>query len=424
MDPRLRQFSRVAAVASLCVALVAPWGADAQEEEDPEEAEADAEEEEPPPDREVDDGVLPGLESEAGSLRVGVVIQTGFDLRPNQVEGKRNTFTLERARLRLGGHLGTEKLTYLLVGDAAAGVGLETRPGAPGSEVLPDDGEVEVPFLLDARLRFQIPKIGVSFAIGRFVPKWGLTMPERVTELGAVAYPLYVHGGVGSLGTFRSLGAEVELAVWKHLRAGGGIFNGGRNTWLDDNDRKDMVAFITVLPVAGLEIRASGLFAFPEVVGGVRDDGSEIERGQETRILPVLEARYRDYGFDVMAGAAGAIVTRHEDDTRENTNAVGVLGHLGYVIIGDWFQLMGRFEWWEPDEGESGDTQMRVTAGPQLRIEGIHAQLNINYIQDFFEGARGMCVSYLDLDSCLEGELPAEAQESAATILVEFALDL
>ncbi len=367
---------------------------------------------------------LPIIETSAASMRIGFTIQAGFDFLPNQVEGKRNSFTLQRARLRLDGHVLSKNLSYLLEGDAMCGIDSGIRKGAPGSEVLPRDGDQEVPFLLDAVLTWTLPKIGLSFSIGRFIPKWGLTMTEKVSELGAVNYPIYVQGAPHSLGSFRNIGIDVELELRDYLRVGGSVLNGGVNTWLDDNDRKDMLVYFTITPIPGLEIRPAGLFAFPNVEDGVRRDESPIEKGQETHIMPTLEARYRDYGLDLMIGGALDVAFRHEDDEREDYMAIGFMGHVGYLLIGDWFQLMARAEWWEPDDNVQDDEQLRITVGPQVRLESIHAQLNINYVQDMFESEQAMCVTYLDQPACDDLDGVPEAKKDASTILIQFVLDI
>jgi hypothetical protein len=315
-------------------------------------------------------------------------------------------------------------LSYLVQGDAISGFLPATRKGASGAEILPENGELDVPFLLDARLSWKIESIGLTFSIGRFIPKWGLSMPEKVTGLGAISYPLYVFGAKDSLGVFRNIGVEAQFEVVEVFHLGGGVWNGGLNTWLDDNDRKDMTVFFTLTPLPGFELRASSLFAFPNVKDGVSQEMVPIEKGVETHIVPILEARYRDFGLDLMVGGAVGVVFRHEDDMRDDYEAYGFMGHVGYLLLGDWFQLMGRFEWWEPNSEISRDDQMRFTVGPQFLIESIHAGLNLNYIQDMFASKRQMCEIYLDLDTCQDQELPKEAQNNAATIYIQFFLDL
>jgi hypothetical protein len=359
-----------------------------------------------------------------GSLKIGVLVQPGFEILPNNLPRKRNGFSLHRTRISLEGHFISKNLRYLVMGDALNGFEAATRETGPGSETRPGEGDPVVPFLLDAVISWQLAQIGMTISFGRFVPKWGLLMPERASRLGAILYPLYIHGGKGSLGIFRNIGLDVELEIKEFLRVGGGIFNGGKNSWRDENDRKDFVAHIDVTPLSGFTIRASTLFAFPEVQGGITADGTTIENGYETVISPIVEARYQDFGLDVMAGFAAAIVRRHDNDIRQDYKSYGVMGHLGYILVGDWFQLMLRGEWWEPDTKTSHDDQVRITAGPQFFIENLGAQLSINYVQDIFFDKTTMCETYLGLTTCGAFEIPPEAQKKASTILVQFTVDL
>lgn len=362
--------------------------------------------------------------SARASLRLGILLQPGFEVFPNHLNGSRNGFALHRTRIRLEGHFISKNLSYLITGDALNGFEGATRRNGPGSETRPKEGEPQVPFLLDGLVRLHLPQFGIVFTFGRFCPKWGLLMPEKVAALGAISYPLYVHGAKNSLGIFRNIGLEAELEIKEFLHVGGGVYNGGVNSWLDDNDRKDFVAHIDITPLTGLAIRASALFAFPEANGGIRLDGTAIERGHETFISPILEARYQDFGFDVMAGFASAIIKRHDNDIRRDYNSYGVMGHIGYILVGDWFQLMVRGEWWEPNTQTPDDEQVRITAGPQFLIENLSAFLSINYIQDIFFSKSAMCETYLRLDACGEFDRPPEAQNNASTIILQFTIQL
>jgi hypothetical protein len=364
------------------------------------------------------------IESEHGLMNVGLILQAGFEGYPNRLEGERNSFALQRARLQLDGYLISKNLRYLFTGDATAGVGLNIRQGAPGAEIYPDNSDTDVPFLLDARIDWHIPKIGLTISIGRFIPKWTLSMPHRVTRLGAINYPLYVYGAKNSPGPFRNVGAEVDIEIHPAVHAGGGIFNGGKNTWLDDNDRKDLMVYVSVAPIAGFSIRAASLFQFNEVFNGFDSLGNPIEHGQETHLTPSIETRFQDYGLDLMAGFAIDLAIRHDKDIRQDYESYGFLAHAGYLLLGDWLQLMARLEWWEPDNETTNDEQWRITVGPQLLIKDIHARLNINFIQDIFAGNRAMCETYLGLEDCnILSEIP-EAQNNASTILLQLSLDI
>lgn len=399
-------------------------GPPAADEESPATDEPPAADEEPDADATAETPETEVISAAHGSMRVGAILQAGFEFLPDARAGDRNSFDLQRARLLLDGHLVSENLRYLLTGDATEGLAADRRPGAPGSEMVTDRPGADVPFLLDARITWRVPAIGVSISAGRFVPAWGLTMQSRPTRLGAIAYPLYVHGAEGSIGRFRNVGLDAQIRVVDFLAFEAGLFNGGRNTFGDDNDAKDVIAGILLEPVAGLRIRAASFFAFPTAIGATRQDGSAIAGGTETHIQPIVEARYTDFGFDVMIGGAASFVERHEADTRDDTYSMGGMAHLGYLLVGDWFQLFVRGEIWEPDVGIAEDDQLRITAGPQLFLEGIHSQIRINYLYDRFGGAAAMCRVYLGVPACSgAADVPA-AKRNASTVMIQAAVDL
>jgi hypothetical protein len=369
------------------------------------------------------DGKTPAVASGYTDMRIGLILQTGYEFLPDQVKNRRNSFEVQRARLSIDGHLLSEDFTYLFVADAVGGFDIPAETGAPGSEIFGSDGEGDVPFLLDARLGWSLPGTGISFWIGRFVPSWGLLMPEKPSRLGAIAYPLYLHGGENAIGRFRNAGAQAQIDLTGFLQLGGGVFNGGVNTWRDDNDSKDLLVFATVKPISGLVVRASSFFSFPQVKDGIDENQGSINNGRETHFSPVLEARFLEYGFDLMIGAAADIALRHEDDIRKDYQAYGFMGHVGFLVIGDWLELMGRAEWWEPNSQTNRNAQLRISAGPQLLVESIHLQIYVNYIHDDYESSASMCRNYLNLSNC-DIDAPTQAKNNANSLLIQFTLDM
>jgi hypothetical protein len=368
---------------------------------------------------------LPAVITEEGvSMRLGLLVQAGLDAYPNQQEGHRNTFRLHRARVRLGGHLLSKNFKYRFEGDGAAAAGVIAPLNAPGTEMRSSTGGIEVPFVLDAFVSLAIPQIHLTFTFGRFIPKWGLLMPASPSDLGVFLYPLYVHGDPASIGPFRDIGLDAKLDVYRGLSIGGGVHNGGVNSWQDDNDRKDLSAFVSIHSRKGFDLRAAGLFKFPRSLDAVDVLGDEIENAEETHIAPCVEARYRNYGLDLMAGFAMNFVFRDEDDAREDYRSTGAFVHAGYLIVGDWLELAVRGEWWDPSDEEGDDDRWRIIAGPVLRIENVHLRLGVNYVQDIFPNERAMCENYLGLDSCDELESVPEAKDMAGTILLQVTLEL
>jgi hypothetical protein len=375
------------------------------------------------------DGVVV-VESRAGSIALGAIVQVGYEYLPDEADGERNAFALHHAAIALEGALAAAGLSLELAGDAAAGVIPNGRRYGPGGEMRSEEG---VPFVTDAALTWRLPVIGAAIRIGRFVPSWGLSMPARPTRLGAVSYPLYVFGNAHSLGRFRNLGLEARVEVVDWLAVEGGVFNGGVNSFAEADDYKDVVAGLRLRPAPGLEIRAAAFFAFAasDLAVAQLAPGERAPTGAERRIQPILEASYRDHGFDVILGGALDIVHRADRDQRPDHRALGAMGHLGYMIVGDWLELFARVDIFDPSDRTGDDEQLRVTAGPQFHIEGLHGQIRLNYILDRFGGRRAMCETYLEEVGCSEalpgfepGDVPSEAKRYASTLVLQLGVDL
>jgi len=369
------------------------------------------------------------LKTSEGAISAGLAIQTGYEFLPDADVDDQSSFVLPRARFFLDGFLFSKQIVFHLSGDAISGIRLQGRRFGPGSEKHSDNLDKDVPFLLDAAIIWDVPLIDARITIGRFVPAWGIMMSTRFTRLGAINYPLYLHGSIGSVGRFRNVGAQAEIDVVDWITVIGGIYNGGKNSWIDDNDAKDFLAGVHLNPIDGLNINASCFFAFPKIQNGVDSDGELFSKGVEQRVQPILEARYQDYGFDIILGGAADIVTRSSRDLRRDYVSFGFLGHLGYTIVGDWLQLFARFDVWEPNTVYKNDERFRLTVGPQFFLDGIHAQIRINYLYDYFGSVRSMCRNYIEAEACYEPgadahKIAPSAKRNADTLMIYFAVDI
>lgn len=368
--------------------------------------------------------------SPVGALALGADVRVGYAYLPDESPGERNAFALHHAAIAVEGSLGAAAIDVLLGGDAAAGVVPAARRYGPGGEMRPSG---EVPFLTDAAITWRIPAIGAALTVGRFVPAWGIAMPDRPARQGAISYPLYVHGNASSLGRFRNLGLEARADVAGWLSAFGGVFNGGVNSFGDDDDYKDVLVGAALRPAPGLEIRAAAFFAFARSdleLPGLEEGGLPPE-GAQRHVQPILEARYRDRGLHFLLGGALDDVRRASRDPRDDVLAFGVTGHAGVIVVGDWLELFARVDYFDPDAGSGRDDQLRVTAGPQVYLDGLHGQIRVNYAFDRFGGERAMCETYLEEVGCARpqpgfeaGEPAAGAKRTASTVLVEIGVDI
>ena len=375
------------------------------------------------------DGVVL-VRSRRGSIAVGAFAQAGYEYLPDESPGERNTFALHHAARVVEGTLESADLDLVVAGDAAAGLVPGARRYGPGGEMRSTE---DVPFVTDAAITWRIPAIGASLTIGRFVPSWGLTMPERPTRLGAGGYPLYVHGNAASLGRFRNLGLEARADVVGWLSVIGGVYNGGVNSFADADDYKDVLAGISLRPARGLEIRAASFFAFEksDLALAALPEGERAPTTAERHIQPIAEARYRDHGLDLLVGGALDVVHRADRDPRGDLVAFGATGHVGYRVVGDWFELFARLDYFDPDAESGGDDQLRVTAGPRFLLDGDHGQIGVSYSLDRFGSRRAMCETYLEEVGCAAplpgfeaGDVPDEAKRYASTVILQFGADL
>jgi hypothetical protein len=362
------------------------------------------------------------MEGDRGSLTLKLLVQGGLQVFPNQQEGGRTSFAIERAQIGLFGHLISENFTYLVLGDAASSM-QSVSPTLPGSETASGNGGT-VPFLLDALVRFRVPVISLLITFGRFIPSFGLAMGEDPDKLGQALYPLYLIGGKNALGPFRDVGLEMEIQLGKAVFLGGGVFNGGFNMWKDDNDRKDFLACFTIRPSAAFQLRASSLFKFRNVENGVDQLNEPIDHGVETHLTPSLEARYKNFGVDVMAGYAMDFTIRDDQDTRQDDQSMGAFGHLGYLFLGDLLELAAAFDWWDPSVTTPNDHRYRIIVGPAVHLETPRLSFRVSYIQDLFSDKASMCESYLGINDCTTDEAIAASQKTASTILFEVILAL
>jgi len=370
------------------------------------------------------------VKSRHGEIALGAFAQVGYEYLPDEADGRRNAFALHHAALALEGTLASANLSLELAGDTAAGVVPGARHYGPGGEARSDE---DVPFVTDAAITWRIPAIGAAFRIGRFVPRWGILMRERPTRLGAISYPLYVHGNADSIGRFRNLGLDARVEVLDWLAVEGGVFNGGFNSFADADDYKDVLVGLWLHPASGFEIRAASFFAFEASDLAVAElaPGQRAPSGAERHIQPILEARYRDRGFDLIVGGALDIVRRADHDLRPDHIALGAVGHIGYMIVGDWLELFARVDIFDPSDITRDDEHLRLTAGPQFYVGGIHGQIRLNYMLDRFGSRTAMCRTYLEDAGCAEplpglepGDPPAEAKRYASTLILQFGFDI
>lgn len=206
-------------------------------------------------------------------------------------------FTLDRAYLTVFGHIVSERIGYF------------GRFGASESE----DG------ILDAKMSFR-PVSYITINFGRFIPHITLFSARDPKELLFTSRPLmdelvycdkdleccpFASFGFAPIHTFRELGLEAH-ADWGYGEVYMGVFNGlDTKGWEDNNTAKDFYFAFNAIPIKGLVIKLSGLYAQP-LEAAETDEQSEkdaivwalipgVEWNSSFGLLVASEYAYREY---------------------------------------------------------------------------------------------------------------------------------
>jgi hypothetical protein len=73
-------------------------------------------------------------------------------------------------------------------------------------------------------------------------------------------------------------------------------------------------------------------------------------------------------------------------------DGIGAWFHVGYLFkdllaAGADFELVARFDYFDPDINTADNGQMRVTFGPHFLLEGLHSQIRLNYMFNISQSA-------------------------------------
>ncbi len=364
------------------------------------------------------------IESKYGSIAVGLILQAryravflgdvqdgyGGYLWTNPVGGENTEthFEVQRARLVLGGHLVSTKLQYFLEVDV-----FESINGYEGGSPF------GFPFWQQVKIGYQLgstDKFTSMLWVGRMRPGFSLLLERPVHMLGAVEYPMYMMETAGMLGAvgqinmmpWNQTGIEWDAMFLKMLRLTIGMFNGPVGVqWDDENDHKDFLIKFAYAPEGkGITIGLNLWLGFPRTINTQTANVDEAD----TKVLLGLEGGYESGPFRVMGELMFGLLKVHGGHRRnagpppaqlnygqDTAKALGFWVHFGYTIK-DLVEIMVRFDMFDPvlpggaarfvapvpgaPEDEVNDMRIRLTLGPQFRIEKLNSVISLNYLLD------------------------------------------
>ncbi len=307
-----------------------------------------------------------------GSVKVGFVLQVGMDWieRPQAAD----TFEIKptRARLLLSGFVIDRKIEYFLQFDGVQGL-QSILPDSAGEKRIAstkaEPASPGVPFLLDMTLLFKfIPKTTIK--VGRYLSQFMYMMPRNTADLYMISYPLVLY----KLGVWRQFSIE-SMTETRYLDVIVGLYNGPPNNWGDDNKYKDYNLKIRVKPAPWIHVGAFVWVGMPRATAEASTKlyAVDVTYGGEIYI------HFWEDRVKLLAEGLARSRLDHLSRWRDSGTAYGLYVH-GSVQLTRQFELLGRFDFFDPSSSVRSDMGYWVTGGVNWLVDGIHAKLSVNYI--------------------------------------------
>jgi len=288
-------------------------------------------------------------------------------------------FTLDRAYLAAFGHVVSERIGYF------------ARFGRSESE----EG------ILDVKMSFR-PASYITINLGRFTPHITLFSARDPKELPFTSRPLMDelpyckedipccpfagYGYAPLLHTLRNLGLEAH-ADWGYGEVYMGAFNGfDTDGWEDNNTAKDFYFAFNAIPIKGLNIKLSTIYAQPLEVAKTADHSEKdaivwalipgIEWDSNFGLILASEYAYREYQPSVSGEGIPDLVS--------SMFVYGLLG-FGFDMFEFPLTLLAQVDYFDPNtdnaSGHAGrkDELWRIAGGLAYQIAGQSAVIRADY---------------------------------------------
>ena len=303
----------------------------------------------------------PAPAPEAGGVSVGVGdlrISGIFQAVGKFIHAKNNntdTFDMKRARIFLIGSIVPDKVKYVFQGDAA-----------------------NSPWLLDARIIFVDALPSTDIQVGRFLPNYTYYMPQLVSKLDFIEYPLLT----STFAMWRQVGLQSTT------KFSGGSFNFGllnssglansvdahsyQNTWTDGDNWKSLLLRGNLNPSDN--VQTSVYFV--------------TSRERATATEPIGAGEYwtvaKAGGFLKVSGNGLTTIIEGLFAKEGRFKGYAVYAQAGYKPS-DKVEALVRFDMLDPYINDS--LHIRPTLGINYYISGTDAMIYLNYFIDKYSTA-------------------------------------
>ncbi|MCX5867342.1 MAG: porin [Proteobacteria bacterium] len=322
----------------------------------------------PEPAKPSEGGVSVGI----GDLKISGIFQGVYKLSIVS-NNNTNSFNMKRARIFLIGSIVPDKVKYVFQGDAV-------NDGSLSGNLTDGYKYTSNPWLLDARLIFVTPIPNTEIQVGRFLPNFTYYMPQLVSKLDLIEYPLLT----STFAMWRQVGLQTTTKFSK------GSFNFGilnssglvnsteaphyQNTWGDADNWKSFLVRGNLKPSDNVEtavylVTGRELSAAVDNASGAAEYWTTLKAGGFLRVsgsgLTALlegifakEGKYKGYALLAQAGYKPS----------DKVEALVRLDAVDKCMIND-------------------SRQIRPTVGINYYISGTNAAIYVDYFLDIYEAS-------------------------------------
>ncbi len=284
--------------------------------------------------------------AESGSLeqiKLTCYAQTRFDAAfgedaDGDTELVADRFKVSRVRIRASGKL-IKTLSFFIQMDAASEIAIK-----------------------DARLRVGCPKAPLTFEVGRFTVPLGVEAQINPYWLTAVDYSLPIHNSLGNglIQGIWDVGAKVygKQAINEQLTVDYvvAVINGDTGGYTDTNKKKDYAGRLGIILPMGISLGGSAYIGQAPVMKDGKWTGDDVDKNR--------------FGIDVKVNP-GPILLQAEGLLGENDD----VDARGFYVLGAYkilpqIQLVGKFDFFDPDTDKEDDSISCVRVGGNYFIAG------------------------------------------------------
>ena len=322
---------------------------------------------------------------ETGRVSLNGEVQFVFDMIPEDRDNNQprvEDFQVRYPRFALSGELGRYAGFYLR------------------GEL--DSSTSDIPILLDAKIDLK-PLSFLTVSAGRFLPAWTLYLPADIRNLETLRYPLMVDPQTATFNPGRQTGADLVFHFGGSVDLHAGVFNGLNrpNNFDDNDDKKDYLISLEA------RLREHSRLVAGYYAGDFHVDEMTLAPGESVTLPsgqtitnttnnPLSVGGNNVHHASVDFGLAGNLAQdrvrvraeylHHQSESQGSTlvKSLGYLLHLGVVPIRR-IELLGRYEYLDPDTGTARNELAWTTVGLNLGIND-HARASVNYIFKYESG--------------------------------------